>query len=458
MSGIASSDSAVEAAYPYAGRAWAVIAILFLASLVSVLDRGILGLVVDPVRRDLGIGDLQISLLQGLSFGIFYAAVGLPIGLAADRTHRKWMITIGIAVWSLATMVGAFATSFGAMFAARLFVGLGEATLAPCAVSMIGDLFGPANRGRPLGVFIMGQALAGGLSIMITGLILAAAPRGTFDFIPGAAGLAPWRVTFLIAGLSGFVVVAMMLLVREPHRRGVVLAGRNGSGLALTARYLAANWRVFAPFYLGFAMAAMVAYGFLAWGAAMLMRQYGVSVAWVGSTMGLAGMIAGTIGAFTAGNLIDVLAQRGSPTAKLSLLSVLPLFALPATFATFAPTPFTAALLIANVVLVYPMIGTSMLAAIQQLVPNDMRGASVGLFGVTNTLLGSALGPLLIALVTEHLLADPKAVGRGMLIVGIPALIASVCCFRVALRALRRALASDGALRTVMLSSATSAR
>src|SRR3546814_7421547 len=127
----------------------------------------ILTLVVEPVRADLAISDLQISLLQGLSFGLFYAVMGIPLGLMADRFSRKRLLMFGIVVWSLATMYGAEAALFGELFAARLLVGLGEAALAPCAVSTIADMFPPERRGRPISVYLLGQAIAPGIGLFI---------------------------------------------------------------------------------------------------------------------------------------------------------------------------------------------------------------------------------------------------------------------------------------------------
>jgi MFS family permease len=124
-----------------------VVGIFFFASVISVIDRGILNLVVDPVRQDLMISEVQISLLQGFSFGLFYAIVGLPLGMSADRLSRRWLLIVGIAVWSFATILGGLAPNFGWMFVSRILVGLGEATLAPCAVSIISDCSAPSGGG-----------------------------------------------------------------------------------------------------------------------------------------------------------------------------------------------------------------------------------------------------------------------------------------------------------------------
>ena len=152
-----------------------MVLVLAFAGVVSVLDRTILNVIVDPVRADLGLSDVQISVLQGLAFGLFYATVGLPLGLTVDRYARRSLVIAGIIVWSLATLVSGFAQTFEQLFAARLLVGLGEAVLSPAAISLIADLFPPTTRGRPISLFLMGQAAANGLGISVTSFVTNAA-------------------------------------------------------------------------------------------------------------------------------------------------------------------------------------------------------------------------------------------------------------------------------------------
>ncbi len=130
--------------------AWAWVLLLCLAQVVSTMDRGMLALVIDPVRADLGISELQVALLLGFAFALFYVCAGLPMGLLADRVNRRRLLIAGILVWSLATLAGGLAQDFGQMFASRLFVGVGEAVLAPCAVTLISDAFPAQSRGRPM--------------------------------------------------------------------------------------------------------------------------------------------------------------------------------------------------------------------------------------------------------------------------------------------------------------------
>ena len=231
---------------------------------------------------------------------------------------------------------------------------------------------------------------------------------------------------------------------------GVLLKQDRGLGIKVTAAYLLSNYRVFAPFYLGFAAASVTAYGGGAWTAAMLMRDFAMTPGQIGASFGLAAMVAGVIGTLAAGALVDALAKRQIRTAKLAMLAILPIAALPSAFAAFAPTPLTAVLLAAELIMIFPMIGTTMITAVQEMVPNDMRGVSVSLFGVTNTLIGAIGGPLLIATLTDHVFGDPKSVGLSIAWVCAPALIASSLIFFVGWRALKTSLATDTSLSRIM--------
>ena len=124
---------------PSPAYAWYTVVLLTLVYVVSFIDRYILGLLVQPIKADMGLSDTQIGLLLGPAFALFYTTMGIPLGWLADRTRRTWIIGVGAALWSVATMACGLAKNFGQLFVGRIAVGVGEATLSPCALSMIGD-------------------------------------------------------------------------------------------------------------------------------------------------------------------------------------------------------------------------------------------------------------------------------------------------------------------------------
>ena len=244
-----------------AARAWWLVALLCLSSLLSVIDRKILSLVVDPVRAELNLNDVEIGLLQGLAFGLVYAIGGVVLGALADRYNRRNLVIFGVVVWSVATAAAGLAQSFGQMFAARVIVGFGEAALAPAAVSLIADLFPADRRGRPMGLYMTGQAIANGVAISMTGVVLAAAAANRFASIGLPASVSPWRTTFILCGASGALLVVLLMTCREAPRGSERLAPSLFAQGRETFRHLIDRRRFFAPLYLGFAACFMAAYG-----------------------------------------------------------------------------------------------------------------------------------------------------------------------------------------------------
>lgn len=438
-------ESAVtELPFPSRLRAWWVVAAMFMASIVSVVDRGILTLVVDPVRYDLGISDVQVSLLQGLAFGIFYAIAGIPLGLMADRFSRRRLLIGGIAIWSVATFLGGLAVSFGELFTARLLVGLGEAALAPCAVSMIGDMFPADRRGRPISIYLLGQSLAGGLSVMLTGWVLSGVPAGKFAWISALDGLAPWRVAFLIAGVAGLPVILMLLSYREPIRRGA-RRDADGNSLMQALGYLRRNWILFLPYYAGFAMLVMMAYSINAWSATYLMREFSLVPAQIGKWQGSVGVVLGTSGALAAGFVVDWVSRRMQPGGKLLFLVAVTLLMIPATLTVFMPSPMAAIATLGFVTFFMPVIGTGMVTGIQEMVPSNMRGIGVSLFGLFNTITGQTIGPFLIAtLAAGGGEGAGRPLGLAMTTVCLPAILIAASLYAVAYVGFRRLLRRDG--------------
>lgn len=433
-------NAAATDRWPSPGRAWGMVGLLFLAGVFSVIDRGVLAIVVDPVRRDIGIGDEQIALLQGLAFGLFYAVMGMPMGLLADRISRKRLVAGGIALWSVATVASGLAQGFGWLFAARLMVGLGEAALGPAAISLIADLFPPERRGRPISLYMMGQGLANGLAIVLTGLVVTQAAAGAFKGLPLLDTLAPWRIAFVLFGAGGIgVAAAMALFTREPARRGAdIPASAKGVAGKAELQWLWANRAVMLPLYFAFAICFTAAYGGGAWTPTLLLRGYGVSPAFLGTWLGPAAMLFSVTGPLLGGWLLDRSVRKGKDHARFVILILAPLCAVPSALAVLAPDPRLAAILIASSNAIYACVGTVMFATLQTLVPPRMRGSAISLTLVLNTLLGATLGPLLVATMTERVLGDPAKVGWSIALVVIPCLIVATGLYALASRNMAR--------------------
>jgi MFS family permease len=424
MSAANDASTARTRPYPSAAIAWYGMAVFVFAQLVHSMDRGIVAFVVEPIKHDLHITDVQISLLTGLAFGVFYTTVGLALGMMADVISRRRLLIAGILTWSLATMACGLAQSFPMMFAARLFVGLGEATLGPCVISMIGDLFPAVERGRPMSVYALGTALSNGLAITITGAIIGL-PAGAFAAFPVLRDLAHWRIAFVLCGGLGLVTAAMLFAMPEVKRTGAILADRAGLGIGQVARYLGEHRSVFLPYYAGYACYQAGATGVAAWSAPFLTRHFHLTLPIIGARLGALTMVLAVIGALAAGLCLTTVIKRDGIRGKMRLASLLPLLVLPAAFLALAPTPWVAFFLIATPTLMLPLLQATLAGTISELMPANMRGIAVALYAFSGTMIGGTLGPLFVALVTDHLWRDPAKVGWSILVVAIPAFLLS---------------------------------
>jgi MFS family permease len=421
--------------WPPASRGWRAVAIFCVAAILSYTDRQILSLLVDPIRHDLRISDTEVSLLQGVAFAVIYAFAGLPLGRLADTLPRRTVILAGVLVWSVATAACGLATTFGTLFAARVGVGIGEAALAPAAISIIADSFPPARRGAATGVFLMGMVMGGGAAITLGGALLQAAQDSAFRGLPVVGGLAPWRATLVLLGLPGLAVAALLLLVREPERRSR-LAKSGVPSLKLRAS-LAQLWALspaLGPLYLALALTSVTDFTLLNWTPALLMRKFGFSAGDVAGTLGLATLAAGIVGATSGGLASDRVARGRTAAARLPVSLAATVVGIVGAGLGFAPSGWLVVALFALWFTMSSVAGAAGVTAVQEIAPNEMRGLSVALISFGNILLGLGGGPTLAALLTDHLYRDPAKVGLSISTVAAPAALAAVILFYLAIR------------------------
>jgi MFS family permease len=198
-------------------RAAFALAVLFAINTMNFFDRQILGAVAEPVRREWGLGDGAMGLL-GTAFTLLYAVVGVPLGRWVDRGHRTRILAAGVAVWSVLTALSGAARGYWSLFVVRLGVGIGEASCAPAASSLIGDLVPPQRRSRAISIFMMGLPVGLALSLAVSSMV--AARWG-------------WRAAFYVAGLPGLLCAVAALRIPEPprgHSEAHAVGNRRRSG------------------------------------------------------------------------------------------------------------------------------------------------------------------------------------------------------------------------------------
>jgi MFS family permease len=426
--------------YPPARRGWWAVSIFALAAVLSYTDRQILALLVDPIRADLHISDTALSVLQGAAFAVLYSFVGLPLGRIADVVPRRMLLLFAVIMWSLGTIACGLSHSFAQLFGARLLVGIGEAALAPAAMSLIGDYFPPTARALPTGVFLTGMVAGGGSAIAIGGFLLNAAQHAAFSALPFIGSLAPWRAVLAVLGLSGLVVAALFLTLFEPP-------GRTGGIREIRARLLAPGdiWSAFRgryglllPLYGAMGVGSIVDYAVLSWTPALLSRRFALTPVEIGAALGGAAVAAGLIGTPLGGLLADWTAARLGQLARIRLCCAIMLAGFVAAPLGVLASPTATVASIFAWILVSSVAGTIGIATTLDLLPHDSRGLGTATIAFCNTIIGLGLGPTLVALVTEHVYGTPAAVGVALSTVITPAIATSCALFYAAAMAARR--------------------
>ncbi len=403
--------------WPKPARAWLMVGVLTLAYTVSFVDRTIISLLVEPIKADLNLSDTQLSLLQGLAFGVFYAVMGLPFGWLVDRAPRKWIIVVGATVWCLSTAACGLATSFWTLFLGRIGVGAGEASLSPAAVSMIGDSFPPTQRSLPLGVYVGASSIGAGLALICGGTVISAVAQAPFVTLPIVGQVRSWQAAFLIVGLAGLIVVALVALLGEPARRSDTPAQSAPPEMNVWRHFR--TWpRFFICQYTAVALYCAMAYGLLAWIPAFFIRRFEWTAGETGLKYGLALLIAGGFGSVAGGWLASRARRRGQTTANIDVALPAMLLVAPLMIAGFLAPDAEISLAILTVALaVYTVPSGLAIGAIQDATPARLQGQSAAVYYLVIGVLGLTLGPLFVALLTDYVFSEPSDVGYSLAVV-----------------------------------------
>ncbi|MDX2143593.1 MAG: MFS transporter [Rhodospirillaceae bacterium] len=402
-----------EPPYPSPAYSWYVVVVLTLAYMLSFLDRQIMALMVQPIKRDLGISDTAMSLLLGLAFAIFYTILGLPIGRWADRASRRGIIGGGIALWCLMTAACGLARDYWTLFLARIGVGVGEATLAPSALSLISDYFPKEKRGQALSFYNAGVGLGAAVAMILGGQVIQYVSTQPPVELPVLGQLYAWQTVFLVVGLPGLLVAALMLTVKEPFRRGKmkrqVAAGASDEiPVAEVVQFLKQRWKMFASHFVGMSVVTILGYAYFSWLPTTFIRTWGWSIGQISLAYGIIMIVTVPLGVNFGGWLSDRLYKQGHKDGHMrsNLYGVAIFMAGPYVLVPLMPTPE-----LALFVLVFGSIGGAWVtatgaASLMMICPNQMRGQITALYYFVISILGLTVGPSAVAIVTDFVFKD----------------------------------------------------
>ena len=356
---------------------------------VNFYDRQVLGAVQEKIRTDWNLSDGQLGWL-GTGFILLYAVVGLPLGQLADRWRRKWVLAAGVGLWSLLTFASGFAGNFWTLFVLRLGVGVGEASCAPAASSLIGDLVPAERRARAMSVFMLGLPIGLALSFFVSGAV--AERHG-------------WPAAFYVAGVPGLVLAVAALFVLDPARGAADPAAPAAGPMpfaAVARRVLGLPtmwWIIVSGALHNFNMYALGT--FLA---SFLIRYHEFGIAQAGTVGGLVYGV-GALGIFAGGWLGDR-AFRHRVSGRLHVAWLALAAAVPCLLLGLAAPRGAVGLCVAGLLpgclLLYAYYGT-VYATIQDIIEPAMRGTAMAIYFFAMYCLGGVLGPVATGWVSDHL-------------------------------------------------------
>lgn len=397
--------------------------VLMLAYILSFIDRNVMAVLIGPIREDFAISDTQFALLHGLAFTLFYTVMGLPIGRLADRRQRRVIITLGVLFWSLMTCLCGAVKSFMSLLVVRMGVGLGEAALSPPAHSMLSDMFSARRLPLAIAIFSLGVPLGAGMAYMIGGWVYGFfAARPALE-LPILGLMRPWQLTFFAVGLPGFVVVLLMLLVREPQRTGVrrdAGAQTDSMSIGQTVAYLLRHRAVYGAQYASISLLSILGYGVMTWYLEFMVRSFGADRSVLGPQFGLLFIIAGLAGTLSGGWLVSWLQRRGYEDANVRIITLVALAWLPpGVIGPLLPDPRWAFWAVMPPLFLINFYFGGAVAGLQLISPNQMRSQVSAILLFLTNLIGLGLGPLLVSFFTDYLFGGDQYLNYSLALVAL---------------------------------------
>lgn len=415
-----------------------VLGVLFLAYVVNVMDRAVLGVLIQPIKHEFNASDTELGLLGGIAFAAFYATLGIPIAFWADRSSRRNILALAVGLWSAMTAMCGMAVNFTMLLLARVGTAVGEAGGTPPSHSLISDYFPLRKRATALSFYALGIPL---------GAMCGSLAGGWLNEFFG------WREAFILVGLPGILVALLVrFTVREPPRghSEMVAPAAAGAGAPSIPEVLNYLWArtSFRHITLAAALHSFVWYSGSTWNAPFFMRSHGMSTGEAGSWLALLSLVS-AIGTFFGGVIADRLSTRTKDRRWYMWVPCIATLAM-------VPLQFTS-YLGSDLALVIPSFGAMLIlgsiffgpsfAMTQALATLRMRAIAASILLFVQTLIGLGLGPFFVGVISDRLqpTIGEGSLAYGLVIVGLVNVWAAAHYFRAA-RTLREDLDATAAV------------
>jgi MFS family permease len=429
--------------WPRPATAWWALFVLALAMMFSQLDRSIFSMVIEMVKRDFALTDLELSLLLGPAGVFFYLVVGIPMARLVDIYPRNIVLACGIAVWSGMTAICGITQGYASLFLTRMVSGVGGSAHGPGTYSMLADYFPPRKLPRAIAGLQIGYVVGTGTASIAGGALVGYASGWQPSQIGGLV-IHGWQWVLIIVGLPGLIVAALTWALPEPARRGRIATAQSLPFRAVLAEVWTRR-RVYFPLMLGLGLSQVEVMGIIDWRMPFFQRTYGWTPAQVGAWSGLTVFIAFPIGLFIGTTVTERLSRKHRD-APVRATAIMMACCLP--FLLLAPMMPTAplSLIMSGFSGAFGMAGAvPQNAAIQTVTPNQMRGQITAIYLFSYTVFG-ALGSFVIALITRFIVGDESKLWLSMVIAVATILPIAVLGVALAIRPYGREVARLEAL------------
>lgn len=369
-------------------RGW-VLFVMVLVGACSFMDRQILTMLIEPIRRDFGLSDQQLGLLTGVAFASVYTLAAIPAARLADRWSRRSVMAAAVAIWSAMTVACGLAGSFVQLFLARMGVGLGEAGGTAPAQALVADYFPPQQRATALSIYLLGAPIGMGAGLAFAGWVLV--EYG-------------WRWAFILAGIPGLLIVPLLMFTVKDVRQKQVAGSLQGQDQRPLRETLATLWRIrsLPLMMLGSTLMALLGMGLIAWVPAFLERTHGLAPTEIGAKLGLFLAIGSMIGHLSGGPLAGFLGRRDLRW-HLWTPVVTGIIAVIVIAAALNSPPDAAMALFGFQVFLTGLFAAPMIYMATTLAPDWARATSAACAMFAINLFGLGLGPLIVGSLSDVL-------------------------------------------------------
>ena len=406
--------SGVAAARNSTRREWWLVACLTVVSMLAMIDKNLIQLMVTQIKQDIGLTDVQVSVLIGAAFAVANMLAGLPAGWLADRVSRRGIITTGVIVWSLATSASGLVATYMGLFLARATIGLGEGVIPPAAYSLMRDGVAPVRRARALAFYSAATTAGAGIALVTVGALIGVITSHGIDSIPIIGAIRPWQLALLLIGLAGLPVSLLLVSLPKVERQQSPQA-MSETSFGDAVRFMKGRSHVFAPLIIYGVMHSMMMATMGSWVPALISRKFGLPPQQLGGILGAMLIVLGPGGLMIVGSMIDRLQSRGLPGAPLvacvgSIILTGVAVVMPQidTLALFWPAE---ALVIA---VTTPFLVVTAVVAAQE-TPPQMLGKVMAIILFLQALFGPACAPTIAALFSDGVYAGgPNALGNSI--------------------------------------------